>query len=63
MDKLHKVFTVPIYEAELKLDTEEIKLFCKEWQQNHVTEIHSNFGGYQSIGFTNISAAASPPIV
>jgi len=48
MDKLHNAFRIPVYESKLELDNEEIKLFCKEYQQDHETIIKSNTGGYQS---------------
>ena len=48
MNKLHEVFAVPIFETNLELDNEEIKLFCKEYQQNYESTRKSNNGGYQS---------------
>ena len=48
MNKLHEIFAVPIFETNLELDTEEIKLFCKEHQQNNESSTKSNTGGYQS---------------
>ena len=48
MNKLHEIFAIPIFETNLELDTEEIKLFCKEYQQNHESATKSNNGGYQS---------------
>ena len=48
MNKLHEIFKIPIFETNLELDTEEIKLFCKEYQQNHESATKSNNGGYQS---------------
>ena len=48
MNKLHEIFKIPIFETNLELDTEEIKLFCKEYQQNHESSTKSNNGGYQS---------------
>ena len=48
MNKLHEIFKIPIFETNLELDTEEIKLFCKEYQQNHESAMKSNNGGYQS---------------
>ena len=48
MNKLHEIFAIPIFETNLELDTEEIKLFCKEYQQNHESAMKSNNGGYQS---------------
>ena len=48
MNKLHEIFAIPIFETNLELDTEEIKLFCKGYQQNHESAMKSNNGGYQS---------------
>ena len=48
VNKLHVAFAVSIFETNLELDTEEIKLFCKEYQQNHESSTKSNNGGYQS---------------
>ena len=48
MNKLHEIFAIPIFETNLELDTEEIKLFCKEYQQNNESATKSNVGGYQS---------------
>ena len=48
MNKLHEIFKIPIFETNLELDTEEIKLFCKGYQQNHESAMKSNNGGYQS---------------
>ena len=48
MNKLHEIFKIPIFETNLELDTEEIKLFCKGYQQNHESAVKSNNGGYQS---------------
>ena len=46
--KYYDIFAVPIFETNLEFDTEEIKLFCKEYQQNHESNMKSNNGGYQS---------------
>jgi hypothetical protein len=46
--RLHKIFTTPIFETKLELDIKEIKIFCKEYQQNNESATKSNVGGYQS---------------
>ena len=64
MDKLHKAFNVPIYGSKLELNTEEIEVFCKEYQQKHETRIKSNHGGYQSASFDNTHAKHhNPPVI
>jgi len=45
---IHEIFSIPIYETKLELDTEKIESFCKEYQSTHDSAKKSNIGGYQS---------------
>ena len=45
---IHEIFSIPIYETKLELDTEKIESFCKEYQSTHDSANKTNVGGYQS---------------
>ena len=45
---IHEIFSIPIYETKMELDTEKIESFCKEYQSTHDSANKTNVGGYQS---------------
>ena len=45
---IKNLFTVPIYETKLDLDTDKLRLFCIEHKIQNEGVMKSNVGGYQS---------------